>query len=172
MARLPILEYPDPRLRLKSQRVEIFDGALARLIDDLFDTLYASGGIGLAAPQVNVPRQVVVLDISGNASGPALFINPVILADAVPGMVEESCLSVPGVVGDVPRATHVRVRAQARDGQVFERDLDGLLAVCLQHEMDHLRGRLFIDHLSMVRRLEIFWTQRRRAVAPPAARAS
>jgi peptide deformylase len=155
MARLPILEYPDPRLRLHAQPVASFDAGLSRLIDDLFETLYASQGIGLAAPQTGDRRQVLVIDLSGNASSPEVFVNPEILASAAPGRVEESCLSVPGVVGDVVRATTLRVRACDRGGRSFERTVDGMLAVCLQHEMDHLAGKLFIDRLSLFRRLRI-----------------
>jgi peptide deformylase len=155
MACLPILEYPDPRLRLRAQPVAAFDADLSRLIDDLLETLYASRGIGLAAPQIGERRQVLVVDLSGNASSPEVFVNPEILASAVPGLVEESCLSVPGVVGDVVRATTLRVRAWDREGRSFERTVDGMLAVCLQHEMDHLAGKLFIDRLSLFRRLRI-----------------
>lgn len=155
MACLPILEYPDPRLRLRAQPVVAFDADLSRLIDDLLETLYASQGIGLAAPQIGERRQVLVVDLSGNASSPEVFVNPEILASAVPGLVEESCLSVPGVVGDVVRATTLRVRAWDREGRSFERTVDGMLAVCLQHEMDHLAGKLFIDRLSLFRRLRI-----------------
>jgi peptide deformylase len=155
MACLPILEYPDPRLRLRAQPVATFDADLSRLIDDLLETLYASRGIGLAAPQIGERRQVLVVDLSGNASSPEVFVNPEILASAVPGLVEESCLSVPGVVGDVVRATTLRVRAWDREGRSFERTVDGMLAVCLQHEMDHLAGKLFIDRLSLFRRLRI-----------------
>jgi peptide deformylase len=155
MARLPILEYPDPRLRLHAQPVASFDAGLSRLIDDLFETLYASQGIGLAAPQTGDRRQVLVIDLSGNASSPEVFVNPEILASAAPGRVEESCLSVPGVVGDVVRATTLRVRACDREGRSLERTVDGMLAVCLQHEIDHLAGKLFIDRLSLFRRLRI-----------------
>lgn len=156
MACLDILAYPDPRLRIPAQPVHAFDRELGQLVDDMFDTLYASRGIGLAAPQVNVARKVITIDVSGREAAPEVFINPVILADDAPGLVEESCLSVPGVLGNVLRATRLKVRAHARDGSLFERDLEGLLAVCLQHEIDHLRGRLFVDRLSLVRRLQIY----------------
>jgi peptide deformylase len=155
MALLPILQYPDPRLRLRAAPVAAFDADLARLIDDLLETLYATQGIGLAAPQTGDRRQVVVIDLSGSASAPQVYVNPEILVSAVPGLVEESCLSVPGVVGNVVRATQVRVRARDRSGQAFERDLDGMHAVCLQHEMDHLEGKLFVDRLSLFRRLRV-----------------
>lgn len=155
MARLAILEYPDPRLRRRAEPVTVFDAELGRLIDDLFETLYATTGIGLCAPQAGVRRQVLVMDLSGSASAPEVYVNPEILADAVPGLVEESCLSVPGVVGNVVRATRLRVRARDRTGEVIERDLEDMHAVCFQHEMDHLAGRLFIDRLPLLRRLRV-----------------
>jgi peptide deformylase len=153
MARLQILEYPDPRLRQRSEPVTEFDGDVGRLIEDLFDTLYATKGIGLSAPQVGISRRVLVMDLSGSASEPQVYVNPDILTTGALGLVEESCLSVPGVVGNVVRATQLWVRAHDASGQAFERDLEDMHAVCLQHEMDHLAGRLFIDHLSFFRRL-------------------
>jgi peptide deformylase len=162
MARLAILEYPDPRLRTRAQPVEVFDGDLSQLIDDMFETMYASRGIGLAATQVDVHRQVITADVSGDGSAPEAFINPVLLADDRPGMVEESCLSLPGLVGNVPRATRVRIKALDRHGRPVERDLEDLLAVCVQHEMDHLQGTLFVDHLSIFRRVQVYWQSRRR----------
>ena len=156
MPQLPILEYPDPRLRLRSEPVTEFDASLSRLIDDLLETLYATKAIGLSAPQANDRRRLLVTDLSGDASAPQIYANPEILSRAMPGIVEESCLSVPGVVGNVMRSTKVRVRAQDRSGETFERDLEGMDAVCLQHEMDHLEGKLFVDRLSPLRRL-YFW---------------
>ena len=153
MALLAILEYPDPRLRLTSHPVEAFDASLGRLVDDLGETLRASKGIGLAAPQTGDRRQVLVIDLSGGEAEPEIYINPEILTSTAPGLVEESCLSVPGVVGNVVRATQVRVRARDRSGEAFERDLEGMPAVCLQHEMDHLVGKLFVDRLPLLRRL-------------------
>ena len=155
MAILPILEYPDPRLRLRAGPVEAFDDDLARLVDDLCDTLRASKGIGLAAPQAGVCRRVLVIDLSGGEAPPDVYVNPEILDPAVPGLVEESCLSVPGVVGNVVRATQLTVRARDREGSPFERCLEGMHAVCLQHELDHLEGRLFVDRLSLMRRLGV-----------------
>lgn len=155
MAVLPILEYPDPRLRRRAAPVADFDAGLAGLVDDLCETLRASGGIGLAAPQVGDPRRVLVIDLSGGAAPPEVYVNPEIFDPAVPGLVEESCLSVPGVVGNVLRATQLTVRARDRGGVAFERRLEGMRAVCLQHEMDHLEGRLFVDRLSMFRRLGV-----------------
>ncbi len=159
MARLNILEYPDERLRLKSQPVSEFDAALATLVDDLLDTMYAGKAIGLSAPQVDVQREVLVMDLSADASAPQVFINPEILKTARPGFVEESCLSVPGVVANVLRATRVHVRACDPQGQIFERELVDMEAVCLQHEMDHLVGKVLVDRLSLLQR----WRLRRAA---------
>lgn len=161
MARLEILEYPDPRLRLRSEAVCVFDGYLAELTDNLFETLYATKAIGLSAPQAGIQLQVLVMDLSGNATEPQVYINPEILKRGALGFVEESCLSVPGVVAHVLRATRVRVRAQDRSGATFERDLEGMNAVCLQHEMDHLRGKLLVDRLSLFRRLRVRSAARR-----------
>jgi len=169
MARLPILEYPDPRLRLRAAPVVTFDARLARLIDDLLETLYSTTGIALSAPQTGIQLQVLVVDLSGNASAPHVYVNPEVLASSAPALVEESCLSVPGVVGNVVRATQLRIRARDRYGEVFERDLDGMHAVCLQHEMDHLAGKLFVDRLSLFQRLRTRITaaaRSRRGMAP------
>ena len=155
MAQRDILEYPDPRLNLPTDPVTVFDGDLGQLIDDLLETLYATKAVGLSAPQVDDRRAVLVLDLSDDASAPQVYVNPEILAKTAWGLVEESCLSVPGVVGNVVRATEIRVKAQDRNGESFERDLTGMDAVCLQHEMDHLAGKLFIERLSIFRRLRI-----------------
>jgi peptide deformylase len=155
MARLSVLEYPDPRLRTKARPVQKFDAALARLIDDLLETMYAAPGIGLAATQVDVHQRVAVIDISDERNDPQVFINPEILTREGEGTTEEGCLSVPGVFDDIKRALNIRVRAQDKQGQSFERDLTGTLAVCLQHEMDHLEGRLFVDYLSDLKRERI-----------------
>jgi peptide deformylase len=155
MARLNILKYPDPVLRQLASRVTRFDPDLAALIDDLFETLKVTGGLGLSAPQAGQSRRVLVIHVPGDGLGPQAYVNPELLTRAAPGLVEEGCLSVPGIVGNVVRATQVRVRAQDRDGQLFERDLSGMHAVCLQHEMDHLDGKLFIDRLSWFRRWRI-----------------
>jgi peptide deformylase len=151
----PIIEYPDPRLRLRADPVTEFDANLAQLIDDLLETLKATKGIALSAPQTGDRRRVVVIDLAGGATAPAPYVNPEILARAAPGFVEESCLSVPGVVGSVWRATKVTVRASDRSGETFERELEGMHAVCMQHEIDHLEGKLFIDRLWLVRRLVV-----------------
>lgn len=155
MAQRDILLYPDPRLLAPSQPVKRFGKSLHRLVDDLLETMYAHRAIGLSAPQVDALRQVLVIDVSEDATEPQVYVNPELRSKSAWGLVEESCLSVPGVVGNVLRATEVRVRAQDRDGNVFERDLSAMNAVCLQHEMDHLAGTLFIDRLSLFRRLRL-----------------
>jgi peptide deformylase len=155
MALLKILEYPDPRLRTRAQPVTVFDAALGRLIDAMFETMYAAPGIGLAASQVDVHQRLIVIDLSKDRSEPLVFINPEILARDGVGVMEEGCLSVPNIFDEIERAQHVRVRFQDRTGAQQERDLDGLLAVCLQHEMDHLEGKLFVDYLSDLKRQRI-----------------
>ena len=159
MARREVLEYPDPRLRLVSDPVTEFGSELADLVADLFDTMYAGKAIGLSAPQLDVQREVLVIDVSEDASAPQVFINPEILDSARPGFVEESCLSVPGVVANVLRATRIRVRARDCSGETFVRELADMEAVCLQHEMDHLAGKVLVDRLSAFRR----WRLRRAA---------
>ncbi len=155
MAQLQILEYPDPRLRTRAEPVEAVDDALRRLIDDMFETMYAAPGIGLAATQVNVHRRLLVADISENHDDPRVFINPEILEKDGVEVSEEGCLSVPGFYEKVERAERIRVRALDRDGRAFEEELDGLLAVCVQHEIDHLDGKLFVDYLSDLKRQRI-----------------
>jgi peptide deformylase len=155
MALLPILEFPDPRLRTRAQPVEQVDAALRKLIDDMFETMYAAPGIGLAATQVNVHRRFMVIDVSESRKEPLVFINPEILERQGVEETEEGCLSVPGVYDKVTRADRIRVRALDRDGKQFEMDADGLLAVCIQHEMDHLDGKLFVDYLSELKRTRI-----------------
>ncbi len=155
MARLTILEYPDPRLRTRAEPVTSFDAGLGQLIDDLFETMYAAPGIGLAATQVDVHKRLIVLDVSKEQNQPQVFVNPQIIAREGVEVMEEGCLSVPGIFEEVERAERVRVRAQDRHGAVFEADLTGLVAVCLQHEMDHLQGKLFVDYLSELKRERI-----------------
>ncbi len=155
MAKLQILHFPDPQLRKKAAPVSTVDDALRQLVDDMFETMYAAPGIGLAASQVNVHKRVVVIDLSNEQNEPRVFINPEILdADGVEEM-DEGCLSVPGIYERVQRAERVRVRALDRDGQAFEQEVDGLLAVCIQHEIDHLDGKLFVDYLSQLKRNRI-----------------
>jgi peptide deformylase len=155
MALRTILEYPDPRLRTKAQPVTEFGPELGRLVDDLLDTMYAAPGIGLAATQVDVHQRVIVADVSAERDQPLVLINPQILSREGVNSVEEGCLSVPDIFEEVERALRVRVRAQDRAGTVFERDFDEILGVCVQHELDHLEGKLFVDYLSDLRRERI-----------------
>lgn len=155
MALLTILEFPDPRLRTKAVPVEparIAEPGFQRLLDDMFETMYEEPGIGLAASQVDVHQRFMVVDVSGDRSGARVFINPEITARAGEQVYQEGCLSVPGIFADVTRASEITVRAIGRDGTPFELSADGLLAVCIQHEMDHLDGKLFIDYLSPLKR--------------------
>ncbi len=154
MAKLPILEFPDPRLRTVARTVETVDADLRRLIDDMFETMYTAPGIGLAATQVDVHVRLLVLDVSEDKARPMVFINPEILAAEGHQVYQEGCLSVPGIYADVTRASSVRVRALDRDGTPFELEADGLLAVCIQHEMDHLAGKVF-DYLSPLKREQV-----------------
>jgi len=149
---LEILEFPDPRLRTRALPVETFDPALSDLIDDMFETMYAAPGIGLAATQVDVHKRLLVLDVSDTRDQPYVYINPVLLESEGTESCEEGCLSVPGIYAEVQRAEKVKVRAQDREGEFFEHALDGLHAICLQHEMDHLEGKLFVDYLSPLKR--------------------
>jgi peptide deformylase len=155
MTQLTILTFPDPRLKTRAARVERVDEAVKQLVDDLFETLKASGGIGLAATQVDVHRRVVVIDVPQEPRSPRCLINPEILSSELAAMSEESCLSVPDVVDVVPRQFKVRVRALDRDGQPFEYQAEGLEAACIQHELDHLDGKLFVDKLSCLKRARL-----------------
>lgn len=155
MAILKILEFPDPRLRKKAVAVECVDDALRTLIDDMFETMYAAPGIGLAATQVDVHRRLLVADVSSEKNDPWVLINPVILEKDGIEVTEEGCLSVPGYYETVERAEQVRVRYLDRDGENTESEFTGLLAVCVQHEIDHLDGKLFVDYLSEAKRQRI-----------------
>ena len=155
MALLPILEFPDPRLRTRAQPVTQVDGAMRTLIDDMFQTMYAAPGIGLAATQVNVHKRLLVVDVSDAHNQPLALINPEIVARDGVEESEEGCLSVPGIYDKVTRADKIRVRALDRNGKQIEFNADGLLAVCIQHEMDHLEGKLFVDYLSELKRTRI-----------------
>jgi peptide deformylase len=155
MATLPILTFPNPRLRNKAHPVGEVDLKVRRLVDDMFETMYAAPGIGLAAIQVDVPLRVVVIDVSDRHDSPLCLINPEILERTGAEEMEEGCLSVPGFYESVNRAERVRVRALDRDGRPFEVDTDGLLAVCIQHEIDHLDGKLFVDYISSLKRQRI-----------------
>ena len=152
MSRLSILEYPDPRLRTKAQPVSVFDAALQTLIDDMFETMYVAPGIGLAASQVNVHKQLLVLDVSEEKDQPMVLINPKIVAGEGSQTYQEGCLSVPGIFADVERADRITVESLDRHGKAQNFAADGLLAVCIQHEMDHLIGKLFVDYLSPLKR--------------------
>lgn len=152
METLAILEYPDPRLRIKAQPVTEFDAALAAQVDAMFATMYAAPGVGLAATQVDWHRQVLVADMSDERDQPLVLVNARILESAGEQVYQEGCLSFPGIYADVTRALRVRVAAQDLAGASFEREFEGPLAVCVQHEMDHLQGRLFVDHLSPLKR--------------------
>ena len=155
MARLQVLHYPDPRLRNKARPVENVDDTVRRLIDDMFETMYEAPGIGLAAIQVNVPWRIVTIDVSEQRNEPLCLINPTILAEDGEQETEEGCLSVPGVYDTLTRSQWIRASALDRDGEPFEIEAEGLLAVCVQHEMDHLEGRLFVDYLSRLKRQRI-----------------
>ena len=154
MSKLTILEFPDPRLRTRAQPVEDVAG-LSGLLDDMFETMYAAPGIGLAATQVNVHQRFMVIDVSEDKDQPLVFINPEILGREGAQVYQEGCLSVPGIYADVERADRIRVRALDRHGKQFEIEVDGLLAVCIQHEMDHLEGKVFIDYLSPFKREQV-----------------
>jgi peptide deformylase len=155
MAHLTILHYPDERLRTMARPVEQVDDALRELIDDMFETMYDAPGIGLAATQVDHHIRLIVIDVSDNKDEPMVFINPEILSrDGVEEM-DEGCLSVPGIYERVERADRVKVRALDREGKPFELEADGLLAVCIQHEIDHLNGKLFVDYLSGLKQQRI-----------------
>jgi len=155
MAKLEILHFPDSRLRKKAAAVSVVDDSIRQLIDDMLETMYAAPGIGLAATQVNVHQRVVVIDLTEEQDQPQVFINPEILDKEGEEEMDEGCLSVPGIYESVQRAERIRVRALDRDGQAFERETDGLLAVCIQHEIDHLDGKLFVDYLSQLKRNRI-----------------
>ena len=155
MAILRILEFPDPKLRTKAVPVDKVDEALRRLIDDMFDTMYEAPGIGLAATQVDVHRRLLGADVSNERDDPHVLINPVILQKDGLAVTEEGCLSVPGFYEEVERAEHVRVRYLNRDGEDVESDFEGMMAVCVQHEIDHLDGKLFVDYLSEAKRQRI-----------------
>jgi peptide deformylase len=155
MAKLEILHFPDARLRNTALPVEQVDAAVRKLVDDMFETMYAAPGIGLAAIQVNVAKRIIVIDVSENHDQPLCLINPEIVERDGEESCEEGCLSVPGVFETVTRADTIRVRALDRDGAAVEFEADGLLAVCIQHEIDHLDGKLFVDYLSSLKRQRI-----------------
>jgi peptide deformylase len=155
MTILKILEFPDPRLRKKAAPVEVVDDTLRALIDDMFETMYQAPGIGLAATQVDVHKRLLVVDVSSDKSAPHALINPTLLEKDGVAISEEGCLSVPGYYEEVERAEHIKVAFRNRDGDEVTMDAEGMLAVCIQHEMDHLEGRLFVDYLSEAKRQRI-----------------
>ena len=156
MAMLPILEFPDPRLRTVAKPVEVFDQALNTLIDDMLETMYAAPGIGLAATQVDRHIRLLVIDVSEDQNDPMVFINPEIeILDDTLFDFSEGCLSIPGFYEQISRPQHIRVRAKDREGKEFVVEPEGLLAVCIQHEIDHLDGKLFVDYVSPFKRNRI-----------------
>ncbi|MDE0789619.1 MAG: peptide deformylase [Woeseiaceae bacterium] len=155
MAKLKILEFPDSRLRTKATLIDVVDDQLRAFIDDMFETMYEAPGIGLAATQVNVHKRVLVTDVSAEKDEPLVLINPLILEKDGVIVTDEGCLSVPGYYEEVERAEHIKVRFLDRQGDDVELEAHGLLAVCIQHEMDHLDGKLFVDYLSEAKRSRI-----------------
>jgi peptide deformylase len=156
MALLTILEFPDPRLRTIAKPVTDFDDELKALVKDMFETMYEAPGIGLAATQVDVHKQLIVMDLSEEKNQPLVFINPKIsVLDQELGSYDEGCLSVPGFYETVQRPQSVKIEAQNEEGEAFTIEAEGLLAICIQHEMDHLNGKLFVDYLSKLKRNRI-----------------
>jgi peptide deformylase len=155
MALLSILRYPDERLHTVARPVESVNGEIRRLVEDMAQTMYAAPGVGLAATQVDVHEQVIVIDVSESRDQLLVLINPVILESRGVSDFEEGCLSVPGIFEKIERAEWIRVRALDRNGQPFELDASGMLSVCIQHEMDHLRGKVFVEYLSRLKQRRI-----------------
>ena len=161
MAVLTILQYPDPRLKKVAAAVERVDDGIRTLVNNMADTMYAAPGVGLAATQVDVHKQVIVIDTSPTRNQLNVFINPQIVESEGVSDLGEGCLSVPGVYDKVPRASRIRVRALDVEGRTFEMEADGMLAVCIQHEMDHLKGRVFVEYLSRLKRSRILTRMRK-----------
>jgi len=151
MTLLHVLQYPDPLLRNKAKPVTTVDTAIQQIVDDMFETMYEQSGVGLAAIQVNIPQRIIVIDVSEDKSQPLCIINPEIIHREGTQFEFEGCLSFPGVFDKVERAAKIRVKALNRDGQSYEIEADDILAICIQHEMDHLDGILFVDHLSRLK---------------------
>lgn len=173
MAKLQILEYPDPRLRTVAEPVGTVDEEIRQLARDMLETMYEAPGIGLAATQVNVHIRMLVADVSEERNDPRVYINPEILEKDGVEVMEEGCLSVPGIYERVERADHIRLRSTNLDGETVESEADGLLAVCIQHEIDHLEGKLFVDYLSDLKRQRIrkrLEKSRRNQIAEPDVR--
>jgi len=152
---LPVLEFPDPRLRDVASPVKQVNNKIKRIVDDMFETMYEAHGVGLAATQVDIQLQLIVIDVSEEKNTPLCLINPEIISETGSEESDEGCLSVPGIFEPIQRAEVIRVKALNKEGDVFEMDADGLLAVCIQHEMDHLIGKLFVDYLSPLKRNRI-----------------
>ena len=155
MALLEILKFPDDRLRTKAKPVETITDEIKQLVDDMFETMYAAPGIGLAATQINVHKRIVVIDVSPEKDEPLCLINPIITAKDGIETHEEGCLSVPGIYETVERAEHIKLSALNREGEEIKMDVGDLLAICIQHELDHLEGKLFVDYLSPLKRNRI-----------------
>ncbi len=152
MSKLTVLEFPDPRLRTKAAPVAVFDDALRTRVSDMFETMYAARGVGLAATQVDCHQRLFVMDVSEHDNQPHVLCNPRILERRGTQMEQEGCLSFPGIFADVERASWVQVEAEDADGKTFVLEAEGLMAVCIQHEMDHLQGKVFVDYLSPLKR--------------------
>ena len=155
MSKLNILKYPDPRLRTVASPLEQVTDETRQILDDMLETMYAAPGIGLAATQVDIHKRMLVIDITAEKNEPRVFINPEIVARDGLEVMEEGCLSVPGIYENVERAEHIKVRALDRNGEAFELETGGLLAVCIQHEIDHLDGKVFVDYLSPLKQQRI-----------------
>jgi peptide deformylase len=155
MALLEILHFPDPRLRIQAKPVKQVDKNISKIVDDLFETMYEAPGIGLAATQVNIHQRIIVIDLSAEKNQPLCLINPLILNSEGITCTEEGCLSVPGIFESVERANQITVQALNQQGEFFTLTTENLLSVCIQHEMDHLQGKLFVDYLSLIKRERI-----------------
>ncbi|MCK5121507.1 MAG: peptide deformylase [Methylomarinum sp.] len=155
MSILTVLEFPDKRLRTKAKKVTVFDGAIEALVDDMLETMYDARGVGLAATQIDVHQRIIVIDISEENDAPLCLINPEIIEKDGVEEEEEGCLSVPGFFEKIKRAKHVKVKAFDKQGKPFEMEADELLSICIQHEMDHLEGKLFVDYISPLKRQRI-----------------
>lgn len=155
MAMLPVLRFPDERLRKVAKPVETITPEIQKIVDDMIETMYAEEGIGLAATQVDVHQRIIVIDVSENRDNPYVIINPEVISKAGETGIEEGCLSVPDCRGFVPRAEKIKIKALDRHGNPYQIDADELFAICIQHEMDHLKGKLFVDYLSPLKRQRI-----------------
>ena len=155
MSLLNILHYPDPKLRIKATPITQVDDPIKKLVDDMWETMYDAPGVGLAAPQVSVSKRLIVIDISEDKSDPLCFINPELIEKHDISVMEEGCLSVPGIYENIERASNITVKALDREGKPFTMDAEGLLSICIQHEIDHLDGKLFVDYLTKMKQTRI-----------------